>query len=116
MGILNECMNRNILVWTIKDNYRLGNDINSKVLAFAFGLAAEIERNLISQRTREALAGKRAEGVLFGRPKGTKSSKAKLTGQEMQIKKLLDKKISKSGITRILKVYRLTVSMFVKRH
>ena len=49
MGILNECMNRDIQVWTIKDNYRLGSDINSKVLAFAFGLSAEIERNLISQ-------------------------------------------------------------------
>src|SRR5690606_21068162 len=63
MGVLNECMNRDIEVWTIKDNYRLGSDINSKVLAFAFGLSAEIERNLISQRTKEALARKRAEGV-----------------------------------------------------
>ena len=61
MGVLNECMNRDIQVWTIKDNYRLGSDINSKVLAFAFGLSAEIERNLISQRTKEALARKRAE-------------------------------------------------------
>ncbi|GIM58909.1 master DNA invertase Mpi family serine-type recombinase [Capnocytophaga canimorsus] len=92
MGILNECMNRDIQVWTIKDNYRLGSDINSKVLAFAFGLSAEIERNLISQRTKEALARKKAEGVILGRPKGRKSSKTKLTGQEKQIKELLDKK------------------------
>ena len=82
MGILNECMNRDIQVWTIKDNYRLGSDINSKVLAFAFGLSAEIERNLISQRTKEALARKKAEGVILGRPKGRKSTKTKLTGQE----------------------------------
>lgn len=59
MGILNECMNRDIQLWTIKDNYRLGSDISSKVLAFAFGLSAEIERNLISQRTKEALARKK---------------------------------------------------------
>ena len=65
MGVLNECMNRDIKVWTIKDNYRLGSDINSKVLAFAFGLSAEIERNLISQRTKEALARKKAEGVIL---------------------------------------------------
>lgn len=114
MGILNECMNRDIQVWTIKDNYRLGSDINSKVLAFAFGLSAEIERNLISQRTKEALARKRAEGVVLGRPKGSKSSKTKLTGQEKKIRELLDKKVSYSAIGRILGVHRLTVSKFVK--
>ncbi|EFK33525.1 Putative DNA-invertase from lambdoid prophage Rac [Chryseobacterium gleum] len=115
MGILNECMNRDIQVWTIKDNYRLGSDISSKVLAFAFGLSAEIERNLISQRTKEALARKRAEGVILGRPKGSKSSKTKLTGQEKKIQELLDKKVSYSAIGRILGVHRLTVSSFVSR-
>ena len=116
MGVLNECMNRDIQVWTIKDNYRLGSDINSKVLAFAFGLSAEIERNLISQRTKEALARKRAEGVILGRPKGSKSSKTKLTGKEKQIKELLDKQVSYSAIGRILNVHRLTVSKFVKEN
>lgn len=114
MGILNQCMKKEIHVWTIKDNYRLGSDINSKVLAFAFGLSAEIERNLISQRTKEALARKRAEGVILGRPRGSKSSKTKLTGQEREIKRLLDKNISYSAISRILGVHRLTVSTFVK--
>jgi len=114
MGILNECMNRDIQVWTIKDNYRLGNDISSKVLAFAFGLSAEIERNLISQRTREALARKRAEGVVLGRPKGSKSKVKKLTGKEAKIQTLLDKKVSKSAIARILRVNRLTVAEFLK--
>lgn len=114
MGILNECMNREIQVWTIKDNYRLGNDINSKVLAFAFGLSAEIERNLISQRTKEALARKRAEGVILGRPKGSKSKSVKLSGREKQIKDLLDKNISYSAIGRILGVHRMTVTKFVK--
>ena len=116
MSILNECMNRNIQVWTIKDNYRLSGDIHSKVLAFAFGLSAEIERNLISQRTKEALARKRAEGVVIGRPKGSKSKVKKLTGKETKIKTLLDKKVSKSKIARILKVHRLTVTEFVKQH
>ncbi len=116
MGLLNECMNRNIKVWTIKDNYRLGSDINSKVLAFAFGLSAEIVRNLISQRTKEALARKRAEGVVLGRPVGSKSSKTKLTGQEKKIQELLEKKVSYSAIGRILGVHRLTVSTFVKNN
>lgn len=116
MGILNECMNRDIQVWTIKDNYRLGSDINSKVLAFAFGLSAEIERNLISQRTKEALARKRAEGVILGRPRGSKSKVKKLTGKEAEIKNLLDKKVSKSAISRILGVHRLTVSAFMRDH
>lgn len=116
MDILNQCMKRDIQVWTIKDNYRLGSDISSKVLAFAFGLSAEIERNLISQRTKEALARKRAEGVILGRPVGSKSAKTKLTGQEKKIQELLDKKVSYSAIGRILGVHRLTVSSFVARN
>ena len=115
MGVLNECMNRDIQVWTIKDNYRLGSDINSKVLAFAFGLSAEIERNLISHRTKDSLARKKEEGLVLARPKGSKSAKTKLTGQEKQIKELLEKKVSYSAIGRILGVHRLTVSSFVKK-
>jgi len=114
MGILNECMNRNIQVWTIKDNYRLGNDISSKVLAFAFGLSSEIERNLISQRTKEALARKRAEGTVLGRPKGSRSTMKKLSGKESEIKALLNKNVSKSAIARIFGVHRLTVVEFMK--
>lgn len=113
-GVLNEYMNRDIQVWTIKDNYRLGSDINSKVLAFVFGLSAEIERKIISQRTKEALTRKRAEGVILGRPMGSKPSKTKLTGHEKKIQELIEKKVSYSAIGRILGVHRLTVSSFVK--
>lgn len=116
MGILNECMNKDVKIWTIKDNYRLGDDISSKVLAFAFGLSAEIERNLISQRTKEALARKRAEGVILGRPKGSKSKVKKLTGKELEIKALLDKNVSKSAIARILGVHRITITNFIKEN
>jgi DNA invertase Pin-like site-specific DNA recombinase len=115
MSILNQCMKHEVKVWTIKDNYRLGNDINSKVLAFAFGLSAEIERNLISQRTKEALARKKAEGVILGRPKGRKSTKTKLTGQEKKIQELLDRKVSRSAIARILGVHRMTVTAFIAK-
>ena len=64
MEILNICMTKECKVWTIKDHYRLGEDIQSKVLAFAIGLSAEIERNLISHRTKEAMTRKKAEGVI----------------------------------------------------
>lgn len=114
MSILHTCMEKEAKVFTIKERYELGNNINSKVLAFAFGLSAEIERNLISQRTKEALARKKAEGVILGRPKGSKSKTHKLTGKENDIKALLDKKISKSAIARILGVHRLTVADFIK--
>jgi len=114
MSILNDCMNRNIQVWTIKDNYRLGNDISSKVLAFAFGLSSEIERNLIAQRTKEALARKRAEGMVLGRPKGSKSKNKKLSGRESEINIMLTKHLSKSVIAKNLGVHRLTLVAFMK--
>lgn len=116
MEILNICMTKGCRVWTIKDNYRLGDDIQSKVLAFAFGLSAEIERNLISQRTKEALARKRAEGVILGRPKGRKSSpdKYKLSGKEVLISELLKNGTSQRKIAKLCKVDRNTLSRFIK--
>ena len=115
MDILNICMNKECQVWTIKDNYRLGDDISSKVLAFAFGLSAEIERNLISQRTKEALARKKAEGVVLGRPKGSKTSpeKHKLYFKRQLIVSLLNEGVSKRQIAIIVKVDRGTLNRYI---
>ena len=100
MRILETCLNKNCQVWTIKENYRLGNDIQSKVLAFAFGLAAEIERKLISDRTKSSLANIKASGKKLGRPLTAESKKLKLSKNTKKIKNLLAKGISKSQIAR----------------
>jgi DNA invertase Pin-like site-specific DNA recombinase len=113
MGILNVCLTVGVQIYTIKDNFTLSSDIQSKVLAFAFGLAAEIERNLISQRTTEALRRIKAEGKILGRPKGRKSSHIKLTGTAEVIKRLLEKGNSRNSIARSLKVHRGTLAKYI---
>ena len=97
MGILSDCLNKECQVWTIKDNYRLGSDISSKVLAFAFGLSAEIERTL-------------------GRPVGAKNKKLLLAGKENTIKKLINNGFTKTQIAKMLKVDRCTLYYFIKYH
>ena len=116
MEILNICMTKECRVWTIKDNYRLGEDIQSKVLAFAFGLSAEIERNLISQRTKEALARKKADGMVLGRPKGSKNKKKKLDGKIEMITRMLERGATKALIAKRLKVSRNTLYLFLTQH
>ena len=81
MNVLQHFLEKNVSVWTIKDGYKLGDDIQSKVLAFAFGLSAEIERKLISERTKQGLQRAKEKGVRIGRVKGrSKLSLAKELG------------------------------------
>lgn len=70
MSVMGQCLERGINILTTKEKYRFDGSINSKVLCFAFGLVAEIEHNLISMRTKEALAARKAEGKPLGRKKG----------------------------------------------
>lgn len=115
MEILNICMGKECRVWTIKDNYRLGEDIQSKVLAFAFGLSAEIERNLISQRTKEALARLKAEGKPIGRNMGTRNMKLNqvCSAKHEYIIKQLNKGISIPVIAKKIKVARGTLYRYL---
>ena len=111
MSVLNRCMEIGAKVWTVKDSYRLGDDITSKVLAFAFGISAEIERRLISQRTKEALARKKSEGVRLGRPKGP--GKRLLDGREKQIKAMLSAGVSKVQIAKVYGIHVSTLHEFL---
>jgi len=113
MGMLNHLMNTGARVWTIKDGYKLGDDISSKVLAFAFGLSAEIERKLISQRTKEALARLKADGKSIGRPAG-RSAKPKLASREREVKRLLERGYSNVEVAKKLKVHRNTLTAFLR--
>lgn len=115
MHILEYCLNKNCQVWTIKENYRLGNDIQSKVMAFAFGLSAEIERNLISQRTKASLESVRATGKRLGRPFSAQSKKLKLSRNTKKVKELLDMGLTKYRIAKIMQVKQTTVSRFINR-
>lgn len=113
MSILHTLMEKNVKVFTTKERYELGNNINSKVLAFAFSLSAEIERSMISSRTKEALARKKSEGKKLGRPKGRFSTTTKLTGRDDLIIEYLQKKIPQTVIARLLNVHRLTVRNYI---
>ena len=114
MGILQECLEKDCQIWTLKENYRLGADIQSKVLAFAFSLASEIERQLISERTKISLQRLKDEGKHLGRPYGF--SYQKLQKQHKQLIRLLENGISKAEIARSLGCSWLTVHRYIQRN
>jgi Site-specific recombinases, DNA invertase Pin homologs len=115
MSILNLCMTKETCVLTAKERYELGNNINSQILAFAFGLSAQIERDLISQRTREGLARRKASGQKLGREFGCKNNQYRLEKKEHIIKKMLSEGKSKAAICRRLKCHAVTLNMQLAR-
>lgn len=115
MSILNQIMEKGARVWTVKDGYRLGDDIQSKVLAFAFALSAEIERNLISQRTREALALKKSQNIKLGRPKGAPNKKHLTDGLELQIRTMREWGMSVNRIAKFIGISRTSVKRCVEK-
>lgn len=114
MGILNMCMEKQITLYSTKDGYAFEDNINSKVLGFAFGLVAEIERNLISQRTKEALMKRKLDGQVLGRPKGSLSGQNKLKGNMEHIMKMRQEKHSYVDIAKTYGVSRGTLYAFMK--
>ena len=114
MSILNECASRQLRLHTIKDNFDLNNNINSKIIAFAFALAAEIERNLISQRTREALADRKAAGVRLGRPPGSCKSRAAVMRDLPTIRARLAAGDTMARVAREYGIHRNTLLNYLK--
>ena len=114
MGILQHCLEQDCQIWTLKENYRLGADIQSKILAFAFSLAAEIERSLISERTKNSLKRLKNEGKHLGRPHGF--SYQKLEKKHKQIAELLNKGISKAEIARLMKCSWVTLHRYIRNN
>lgn len=102
-------------IYVVKQSMKLvgENDLHAKITLTVLGLAAEIEREMISQRTREALSRKKAEGVKLGRPEG-KAENLKLDENAKQIKELLDKNISKVAIAKIIECSPTTLRKWLK--
>ena len=116
MNIMGKCLEKGISLYSTKEGYSFDDTINSKVLCFAFGLVAEIERNLISQRTREALARKKNEGSPLGRPPGERPEAQKLHGKEELIMQYIREGRSKKYICQQLDVSRQTFRRFLRLH
>lgn len=112
MGILQHCLEKDCQIWTLKENYRLGSDIQSKVLAFAFSLAGEIERQLISERTKNSLQRLKDEGKHLGRPHGF--SYKKLAKYHKRIVEMLDKNMTKAEIAKIMGCSWITIHRYIK--
>lgn len=114
MSILNDCSQRRIRIHTIKDNFDLSNNINSKIIAFAFALAAEIERNLISQRTKEALADKKSAGIVLGRPKGSSRKREYVMAKMDEIRASLRSGETIASVAKRFGISRNTLKNYLK--
>jgi len=115
ISILEHCMKVGAKVLTVKDGYELGDNVQSKVLAFAFGLVAELEREMISKRTKEALQRVKAQGRSVGRPKGRKNAKHIWNGKEKKIRQLLKRGTKKTKIARMIGISVGSVYSFLKQ-
>ncbi len=113
MGILQYCLEQECQVWTLKENFRLGADIQSKVLAFAFGLSAELSKQLLQERVRESLARLKANGKKLGRPKGASSKNLKLSRNQKRLQNLITRGVSKNEIARLMGVHKCTLYKYL---
>lgn len=114
MGILQTCLEKDCQIWTLKENFRLGTDVQSKVLAFAFGLSAELSKSLLQARVRESLARLKANGKKLGRPFGARSRELKLAKYHDRLERMIKRGISKPQIAKKLGVHKCTIYNYLK--
>lgn len=114
--ILEKLMKKGVRVYSVKDGYTLDGSIQSTVMAFAFGLAAQVERDMISKRTKEALAYKRAQGVRLGRPVGAKTRHHKLDPYREKIVRWKARGWSNAKIARKTKVCEKTLRKYMNQN
>lgn len=116
LNVIEDAIEQKVTIMSVKENIVFGDDLNSRIIAATFGLAAQIERSLISARTKEALARKKAEGVVLGRPVGThRHEQLKLHGKDEMILRFMDKRISRAGMARLLDVNVKTLREYINR-
>lgn len=113
--ILDKCIKKGALIYSVKERYEFGDSMNSKILGFAFGLVAEVERNLISMRTKEALSLLKAQGIVLGRPKGSSPKMKILADHAEEIQQLIRQKVNHSEIARTYRVSRATLFNYLKQ-
>ena len=113
--LVDRLLKQRVQLVAIKEHMRLNGtqDIQTKVMITLFSLCAEIERDLMAERTKEGLAAARAQGRLPGRPKGV-LGRSKLTGREAEIQSLLAKTVSKASIAKMLGISRSTLHHFIQ--
>lgn len=115
LEVLEFCTEAKIEVHIAKQNMIFDGSMQSKITATVLGMAAEIEREFISLRTREALAARKKDGVILGRPRGP-AEKTKLDIHRKEIQELLDKGVSKRSISKIIECPASTLYDYLRRH
>lgn len=115
LEILQTAASRKASVLVIKNGLRFDNSMQSKITATVLGLAAEIERDFISMRTREALAKRKAAGVRLGRPPGSLAKAYKLDERRAEIHRYLALGLNRTAIAKLTGVSRPTLQAWLKR-
>jgi DNA invertase Pin-like site-specific DNA recombinase len=116
LEVIKECSTKEVELHIVKSNMIIDNSIQSKTLVVIYGLVAEMERDFISSRTKEALAKRKAEGMILGRPKGSENKILKLDEHKERVMNLVQNKVSITDISKIIEVSRATLYEWLRRN